>query len=116
MTPERARVVSFMFAIAWSQPFFLGNAAQPQPASIEIAFVANAEAGTVALFDVASRFILGTIDVNPAHAKREGPGKPNYAQDTDVSPGEGTGTPNPTLGPAPSSETAAARRSAHGAA
>jgi DNA-binding beta-propeller fold protein YncE len=86
MTPERARLASFMFAIAWSQPLFLGNAAQPQPASIEIAFVANAEAGTVALFDVASRFILGTIDVNPAHAKREGPGKPNYAQDTDVSP------------------------------
>jgi DNA-binding beta-propeller fold protein YncE len=36
--------------------------------------------------DVASRSVLGTIDVNPARAKSEGPGVPNYAQDTDVSP------------------------------
>ena len=57
-----------------------------QPAAIEIAVVANAEAGTVALVDVAARSILGTIDVNPARAKSEGPGRPNYAQDTDVSP------------------------------
>ena len=54
--------------------------------SIEIALVANAQAGTVALVDVASRSVLGTIDVNPARVKSEGPGAPNYAQDTDVSP------------------------------
>jgi DNA-binding beta-propeller fold protein YncE len=64
-----------------------GNkAARIQPPSIEIALVANAQAGTVALVDVPSRSVLGTIDVNPARAKSEGPGAPNYAQDTDVSP------------------------------
>jgi DNA-binding beta-propeller fold protein YncE len=57
-----------------------------QEASVEIAMVANAEGGTVALLDVATRRILGTIDVNPERAKSEGPGAPNFAQDTDVSP------------------------------
>ncbi len=60
--------------------------AQTPPRLIEIAFVANSQAGTVALVDVASRSVIGTIDVNPAHKKSEGPGAPNYAQDTDVSP------------------------------
>ncbi len=64
----------------------IAGAAQIQPSSIEIALVANAQAGTVALVDVASRSVLGTIDVNPARAKSEGPGATNYAQDTDVSP------------------------------
>jgi DNA-binding beta-propeller fold protein YncE len=62
----------------------LKGAAQNQP--IEVALVANAQAGTVAFVDVASRSILGTIDVNPARAKGEGAGATNYAQDTDVSP------------------------------
>ena len=62
------------------------QAAQAPPELAEIAFVANAEAGTVALVDVASRSILGVIDVNPSHAERKGPGATNYAQDTDVSP------------------------------
>jgi DNA-binding beta-propeller fold protein YncE len=57
-----------------------------QQRSIEIAMVANAQAATVVLVDVASRSIIGTIDVNPARVKSEGPGSPNYAQDTDVSP------------------------------
>ena len=61
-------------------------AAGAQPASTEIAFVANAEGGTIALVDVAARAILGMIDVNPERAKSEGPGSPNFAQDTDVSP------------------------------
>lgn len=64
----------------------IAGAAQIRPPSIEIALVANAQAGTVALVDVASRSVLGTIDVNPARAKSEGPGATNYAQDTDVSP------------------------------
>ncbi|HSF25385.1 MAG TPA: hypothetical protein VLE20_14265 [Blastocatellia bacterium] len=64
----------------------IAGAAQIEPPSIEIALVANAQAGTVALVDVASRSFLGIIDVNPARAKSEGPGAPNYAQDTDVSP------------------------------
>jgi len=62
------------------------KAAQIRPPSIEIALVANAQAATVALVDVASRSVLGAIDVNPAGVKSEGPGAPNYAQDTDVSP------------------------------
>jgi DNA-binding beta-propeller fold protein YncE len=62
------------------------GAAEIQPPSIEIALVANAQAATVALVDVASRAVLGAIDVNPARTQSEGPGAPNYAQDTDVSP------------------------------
>jgi lysophospholipase L1-like esterase/DNA-binding beta-propeller fold protein YncE len=61
-------------------------APRKQPSSIEIALVANAQAGTVALVDVASRAVLGTININPAGVKSQGPGAPNYAQDTDVSP------------------------------
>jgi len=60
--------------------------AQSPPAFTEIAVVANAEAGTVALVDVASRSVLGAIDINPAHVRSTGPGAPNFAQDTDVSP------------------------------
>jgi DNA-binding beta-propeller fold protein YncE len=62
------------------------SAAQAPPDNTEVAFVANAEAGTVALVDVASRSILGVLDINPARAERKGPGATNYAQDTDVSP------------------------------
>jgi DNA-binding beta-propeller fold protein YncE len=64
----------------------VAGAARSRAASIEIALVANAGAGTVALVDVATRSIVGTVDVNPARAKAEGPGATNYAQDTDVSP------------------------------
>jgi YVTN family beta-propeller protein len=60
--------------------------AESLESSVEIAFVANAEGGTVSMLDVASRAVVGTIDVNPDHRKAEGPGKPNYAQDSDVSP------------------------------
>jgi DNA-binding beta-propeller fold protein YncE len=59
---------------------------EPAREHVEIAFVANAEAGTVALVDVHARSIVGVIDVNPAHTQRKGPGATNYAQDTDVSP------------------------------
>ena len=62
------------------------SAAQTPPDHTEVAFVANAEAGTVALVDVASRSIIGVLDINPARIERKGPGAPNYAQDTDVSP------------------------------
>ncbi len=80
-----AVVALFILAISSGRAFFASAASQIQPASIEIAFVANGEAGTVALVDVASRAVVGTIDVNPAHDKGEGPGATNYAQDTDVS-------------------------------
>src|SRR5215813_5554484 len=60
--------------------------AQTKSQLVEIAFVANSQAGTVALVDVASRSVVGIVDVNPARGKSEGPGAPNFAQDTDVSP------------------------------
>jgi hypothetical protein len=63
------------------------GAAQAQSGSREIAFVANAEGGTVSLVDVAAQKVLGEIDVNPAKTKTALGGTPNYAQDTDVSPG-----------------------------
>jgi hypothetical protein len=56
------------------------------PAPVEIAFVANAKEATVVLLNTATRAIVGRIDVNPARVKATGPGSPNYAQDTDVSP------------------------------
>jgi len=62
------------------------SAAQTPPDGTEVAFVANAEAGTVALVDVAARSIIGVLDINPARAERKGPGATNYAQDTDASP------------------------------
>jgi DNA-binding beta-propeller fold protein YncE len=64
----------------------VARAQQDSEPSTEIALVANAEGGTVALVDVAARKILSTIDVNPERGKSEGPGAPNFAQDTDVSP------------------------------
>jgi len=81
MVRELAGVAISTLAIT----FLAAGSASLQPASIEIALVANAEAGTVTLVDVASRTVVGTIDVNPAHEKGEGPGATNYAQDTDVS-------------------------------
>src|SRR5947207_14908595 len=56
------------------------------PPRREIAFVANAEAGTVTLVDVAGRKVLGAIDINPGKRRIDRPGTPNFAQDTDVSP------------------------------
>jgi DNA-binding beta-propeller fold protein YncE len=56
-----------------------------EPATREIAFVANAEEGTVSLVDVATHVELGRLDINPARLK-ETQGTPNYAQDTEVSP------------------------------
>lgn len=60
--------------------------AQRTPDTVEIAFVANAPAATVVLLDVATRSIVGSIDVNPARVKASGPGSPNYAQDAKISP------------------------------
>ncbi len=55
-------------------------------AAREIAFVANAEGGTVSLLDVAKREIVGLVDINPDKVVVQRPGTPNYAQDTDISP------------------------------
>ena len=67
-------------------PLSLAAMLQSTQAGVEVAVVANAESATVALVDVAARSLIGTIDVNPAHTAATGPGKPNFAQDTDVSP------------------------------
>jgi DNA-binding beta-propeller fold protein YncE len=63
-----------------------GGAQAAEPPRREVAFVANAEAGTVTLVDVAARKVLGAIDINPGKRRIDRPGAPNYAQDTDVSP------------------------------
>lgn len=60
--------------------------APTEPPSVEIAFIANSQGATIALLDVATRTIVGGIDVNPARVKASGPGAPNYAQDSHVSP------------------------------
>ena len=60
--------------------------ASAQSASVEIAFIANSGDATIALLDVATRSIVGRIDVNPGRVKGSGAGAPNYAQDTDISP------------------------------
>jgi DNA-binding beta-propeller fold protein YncE len=81
---RRALAVTIAAIASWLT--FCVSAAQTPPDLTEVAFVANAEAGTVALVEVASRSILGVLDINPARAERKGPGATNYAQDTDVSP------------------------------
>ena len=86
MTRGLASIATLALVVNWFQPLSMPGAAQGRPATVELALVANAEAGTVALVDVATRALVGTIDVNPARSKSEGPGAPNYAQDTDVSP------------------------------
>jgi DNA-binding beta-propeller fold protein YncE len=78
-------LASFLTAVAACLTLS-ASAAQAPLDRIEVAFVANAEAGTVALVDVASRSIVSVLDINPARAERKGPGATNYAQDTDVSP------------------------------
>jgi DNA-binding beta-propeller fold protein YncE len=75
--------VAAAFVLIWCVALPSG---QTQSAVLEIAFVANAEGGTVALLDVAARSVIGVLDVNPGRARKEGPGAPNYAQDTDLSP------------------------------
>jgi hypothetical protein len=62
------------------------NVEAQTPGTVEIAFVANAEGGTVSLVDVAGKKVIATIDTNPQNAKADRPGTINYAQDTDVSP------------------------------
>jgi hypothetical protein len=84
---KHSRAVIVVFAgIAGFSPLLKAASATAAPDFIEIAMVANAEAGTVVLVDVAARSVLGVVDVNPEHARSEGPGRPNFAQDTDVSP------------------------------
>ena len=86
MTRRICAVGAVIAAIAWSHPPAAEGVSQRGAESVEIAFVANAQAGTVALVDIAARAVAGTLDINPARVKSTGPGSPNFAQDTDVSP------------------------------
>ena len=86
MTRTLTGIGIIIIALVWSRPAVVGGAAQRGPEPVEIAFVANAPAGTVVLVDVASRSVIGSVDVNPARVKAVGPGSPNYAQDAKVSP------------------------------
>ena len=52
---QTAWIASFCLVIIFNQFVLTERSAQPQSASAEISFVAIAEAGTVALLDVASR-------------------------------------------------------------
>lgn len=81
MTNTSRAVLGIVAALAalGSDPSF----AAAQAASVEVAFIANAQDATVALLDVAARAVIGKIDVNPTRVKAVGPGAPNYAQDTD---------------------------------
>jgi DNA-binding beta-propeller fold protein YncE len=63
-----------------------GLAAQARSGTAEIAFIANSGEGTIALLDVATRSIIGKLDINPSRTRATGPGAANYAQDTDISP------------------------------
>ncbi len=81
MTRKRIATVAAIVAL-----FMLQSSAPAQSASVEIALVANSQDATIALLNVATRSIVGRIDVNPGRVKASGPGAPNYAQDTDVSP------------------------------
>jgi YVTN family beta-propeller protein len=86
MMKRSATCAAIAVAVLHSSMPSSAGAAETAASTAEVAFVANAEGGTVTLFDIASRTILGIIDVNPKRVKAEGPGKPNYAQDSDVSP------------------------------
>src|SRR5687767_12835135 len=85
MTP-RITVAGALIAGLVASPSIVGGVVQRGPESAEIVLVANAQAATVVLVDVATLSIVGSIDVNPTRVKATGPGSPNYAQDTKVSP------------------------------
>ena len=86
MTRWLAGIGIVIATIVGTQPSGVGWASQRASDSVEIALVANSQAGTVALVDVGARAVIGSVDINPARVKSVGPGSPNYAQDTDVSP------------------------------
>ena len=86
MTGRLTWICTVIAASVWTQPPAGGGLSQGGRDTVEIAFVANSQAGTVALVDVAARAVAGSIDINPGRVKSEGPGAPNYAQDTDISP------------------------------
>src|SRR6187431_1510953 len=81
MTRNVIAIAAGVLALGMTNP-----PASAQAPSVEIAFIANSQDATIALLDVATRSIVGRVDVNPLRTKATGPGSPNYAQDTDVSP------------------------------
>jgi len=86
---RNALPTALLVTLALCKPSVLtapAQAAAASPPQIEVALLANAEGGTVALLDVAARKIVASIDTNPDKVVVKRPGTPNYAQDTDVSP------------------------------
>ena len=81
MTRNVIAIAAGVLALGMTNP-----PASAQAPSVEIAFIANSQDATIALLDVATRSIVSRIEVNPLRTKATGPGSPNYAQDTDVSP------------------------------
>lgn len=79
-------LASSLALLAACQPQAEAPTAPIAPATRDIAFVANAEAATVSLLDIATLKIVATIDTNPDKVVVQRAGTPNYAQDTDVSP------------------------------
>ena len=88
MKPHHSSIGPLVVAIALtlSQLLTAREVRQRGTGTVEVAFVANSQAATVALVDVSARTVAATLDINPARVKSQGPGAPNYAQDTDVSP------------------------------
>ena len=73
-------------AALFTMTFLVAEVAIASPAKREIAFVANSEDGTISLIDVATRAVIGALDVNPLQIKNPRSGSPNFVQDTDISP------------------------------
>jgi hypothetical protein len=69
--------IAAAFAALWAHL----SPASRQTTAVEVALIANSSDATIALLDVATRSIIGKIDVNPARVKASGPGAANYAQD-----------------------------------
>jgi DNA-binding beta-propeller fold protein YncE len=83
---SHAGIAAVLVALTSSYLLSAGEAIQSGTQPVEIALVANSIDGTVVLVDVAAQTIAGSVDINPTRAASQGPGAPNSAQDTDVSP------------------------------
>ena len=86
MPDHRAYFAAIVLLIGLSPSLPRAQTVEGRQPTMEIALVANGESGTVTLVDLATLTVVGTVEVNPARTVRRGPGRPNYAQDTDVSP------------------------------
>jgi hypothetical protein len=86
MTRRLAGIGLVIVAVAWTHSSGARSVSPAQAGHCRDRVRANSQAGTVALVDVAARAGGGPSTSIPARVKSQGPGAPNYAQDTDVSP------------------------------